>query len=299
MSSAQPSSLQALAPTTTGRLVVTAFLLACFAIPAATNEYTQYIVNLMLVYVLVGTGFNLVIGYLGQLAFANAALFGIGAYATAILMNRVNAPFVIALPVAGFAGLLVGALISVPALRGVRLFYLAIITMAFGELLRFSYIHAEGLTNGSTGLEVPRATLFGISLQTQSSLFYVFLVVTILLVAGTRNLLRSRIGRAICAVRDNELAAATVAIPTSWYFVIAFAWSGFVVGIAGGLFAVLIGRVVPESFNLAQLILHFAIVIVGGVGTLLGPILARSCSPPSPSCSGPSLAPTRRSSARS
>lgn len=250
-----------------------AALAAALAVPLATNEYTQYVCNLIVVYALVGTGFNIVIGYLGQLAFANAALFGIGAYATAIPMARLGIPFPLALAFGGVMGAAVGALVSVPALRGIRDYYLAILTMAFGELLRFVYIHADVLTNGSTGLEVPRASVFGAPLRTQTEMYYAFLAVTVAVLAASASLLKSRFGRAIAATRDDELAAAALGVPTSGYVVFAFAWSGFVVGLAGGMFAILIGRVVPESFNLTQLILHFAIVIVGGVGTLAGPIL--------------------------
>jgi branched-chain amino acid transport system permease protein len=145
--------------------------------------------------------------------------------------------------------------------------------MAAGELLRWGYIHASGLTGGSTGMAVPAPTVFGISLGSQASLYYGFLVVAILLIAGTRNLLRSRVGRALVAVRENELAAAALAIPTARVITLAFAWSGLIVGIAGCLFAVLIGRVLPNSFTLGQLAEQFAFVMVGGVGTLAGPIL--------------------------
>src|SRR3954469_14889311 len=98
------------------------------AIPFLVNDYIQYVIDLALVYVLVGVGFNIVIGNLGQLAFANAAFFGVGAYAAATLMYHFGLPFLAALPAAGIVGAAAGALASLPALRGVRGFYLAIIT---------------------------------------------------------------------------------------------------------------------------------------------------------------------------
>jgi branched-chain amino acid transport system permease protein len=254
------------------RVIAAGCIIAAFLAPLATNEYTQYVLNLVVIYALVGVGFNIVVGFLGQLAFANAALFGIGAYSSAILLSRFDLPFGLALVCAGIAGAFAGALVSIPALRGVRSFYLAILTMAFGELMRFVYIHADAITMGSTGLEVSSVSLLTIPLHTQTRLYYAFLPIALILLFASLHLIKSRVGRAICATRDNELAAATLGIPTSSYFVLAFAWSGFIVGIAGAMFAVLIGRVVPESFNLAQLILHFAIVIVGGLGVFLGPI---------------------------
>ncbi len=247
-------------------------VLALF-VPLFTNPYTQFVVNLMLVYVLVAVGFNIVIGNLGQLAFANTACFGIGAYATGLLMADAGLPFWAALIPGGAMGALAGFLASVTALRGIRIYYLAIVTLAFGELMRWVYIHAEGITRGTDGLPVPMPTVFGMSLDTEVKKFYVFLAIATVVVKGTSNLLRSRIGRAIVAIKDNELATASLGIPTALYIVLAFVWSGFVVGIAGGMFAILIGRVVPDSFGLIELIFHFAMVMVGGFGSLSGSVL--------------------------
>lgn len=247
--------------------------LLALAVPLFANPYTQFIVNLMLVYVLVTVGFNLVLGNLGQLAFANTALFGIGAYTAAMLMAHAGWPFWAAILPAGMAGAMAGFLASVTALRGIRNYYLAIVTLAFGELLRWSYIHGEAATGGTDGLVVRRADFFGIVLDSETARFYVFLLIVTVIVKGVSNLLRSKIGRAIVAIRDNELATASLAIPTGRYIVLAFALSGFVVGIAGSLFAVLIGQVIPESFGLTELILHFAMVLVGGLGSLFGSVL--------------------------
>ncbi len=255
------------------RAIAVAVVIGALFVPLFTNEYTQYIVNLMLVYILVSVAFNVLIGNLGQLAFCNVAFFGIGAYTTGILMHHLGWPFWVAVLPSGFVGAAAGFLASVPALRGIRALYLAIMTLAFGELMRWVYIHSEAVTMGSTGLPVPRATFFGFALQTAADRFYVFLGITILVVLATSNLLKSKHGRAIVAIKNNELAAASLGIPTAHFIILAFLWSGFVVGIAGSMFAVLIGRVVPESFNLVELIQHFAMVMVGGVGSLPGAVL--------------------------
>jgi branched-chain amino acid transport system permease protein len=247
--------------------------IALLALPMFLNDYTQYVVNLALVYVLIGVGFNIVIGNLGQLAFANAAFYGIGAYAAAILLYHYKVPLLVAIAAGAIAGSLAGALVCLPVLRGIRSFYLAIITLAFGELMRWVYINAETWTLGSMGLHVPRPVLFGWVLATEKQKFYLFLVIVTLLVAATANLLRSRVGRAFMSIRDNELAAASMGIPTALYMVLAFAWSGFVVGTAGALYAVLVRQVSPEAFNLLELILHFGIVVIGGLASLTGSIL--------------------------
>jgi branched-chain amino acid transport system permease protein len=242
-------------------------------VPFFVNPYIQFVINLILVYVLVGVGFNIVIGNLGQLAFGNVAFFGLGAYTSGILVVHAGWPWWTTVLPAALVGALAGALASLPALRRIRLFYLAILTMAFGELMRWIYIRAEPLTHGSMGLAVPPPVFLGIRLGTDRAKFYVFLGLVVVVVLLTSSLLRSRFGRAFMAIKDNEIAAAAMGIPTGRYFVLAFAWSGFVVGIGGATYTALIGHVTPEAFNLLELILHFAVVMVGGLGSLAGSVV--------------------------
>ncbi|SVC88860.1 uncharacterized protein METZ01_LOCUS341714, partial [marine metagenome] len=211
--------------------------IVALVIPFLTNEYLLWMVNAILVYVLVTMGFNLIIGNLGQLAFANTAFFGIGAYTTAILMVYLGVPYVVAIVGSALTGGLAGFLASVTALRGIRLYYLAIITLAFGELMRWVYLHGDKVTMGSDGLLLPPAFFFGLPLDSEVPKFYVFLALTVVVVKATSNLMRSRVGRAIVAVRDNEAATASLGIHTARYIVLAFVWSGSVVGIAGAMFA--------------------------------------------------------------
>lgn len=258
-------------PRRRARLLVLAAIAAAAALPMVANDYWQFVASMALVYCLVTLGFNLVLGYLGQLAFANVAFFGIGAYATAIAMAA-GAPFLLGLlagaVVAGFAGLLVG----LPALR-IKGYQLAIVTLAAGELLRWLYIHGGSLTQGSSGLAVPPAAVFGLALDSDRAKYWAFLVITVLCLWTTRNLLRSATGRAVVAVRDNELAALGLGMHTAGFKVLAFGWSGVVVGIAGGMYACLLGRVTPESFGLTQLLVHFSMVMVGGLGSFVGSVI--------------------------
>lgn len=242
-------------------------------IPLFANNYLQFMANMIMVYVLVTVGFNLVIGNLGQLAFANTAFFGIGAYMTAILMTYAGFTYETALVGAAIFGGLAGLLASITALRGIRLYYLAIITLAFGELMRWVYIHGESVTRGTDGLPLPDVTVFGLSMHSDTAKFYFFLLITVLVVKGTSNLLRSRVGRAIMAIRDNEMTTASLGISTANYIILTFVWSGSVVGIAGGMFAAATGRVFPESFSLTEVIVHFAMVMVGGTGSLIGSVI--------------------------
>lgn len=245
---------------------------ALLFLPLVVNDYAQYIVNTILVYGLVGLGFNIVLGYLGQLAFANAAFFGLGAYASTLAAVWLRIPFWASLLPTGVIGAIAGWLVCLPALR-LRRYYLAIVTLTFGELLRWVYIHADTVTGGSSGMAVPNANLFGLVVQSDAQKYYPCLVVTAALYWISRNLLRSRFGRALNAVRQNELAAASLGLAPVRVKMIAFAWSGAIVAIAGALFAMVLGRITPDSFGLSQLLLHFAIVMIGGLGSLVGSMI--------------------------
>jgi branched-chain amino acid transport system permease protein len=170
-------------------------------------------------------------------------------------------------------GALAGCAASIPALRGVRSFYLAIMTLAFGELMRWIYIRWEPVTGGSMGMAVPPTDLFGWPLSSDFRRFYVFLVLAVLVVIATDRLLHTRFGRAFLAIKGNELAAAAMGIPTNRYIVLCFGYSGFVVGIGGAMFASLVGHLSPASFDLTELILEFAIIMVGGLGSLTGSVI--------------------------
>ena len=181
-------------------------LLVLLSLPFAVNDYVLYVVNLTLVYALAAVGFNIVLGYLGQLAFANAAFFGIGAYAFAVSTSAWNLPFLAALAFTAAVSGATGFVVGLPALR-LRRYYLAIVTLVFGELLRWLYIHSDRITGGSGGLGLPPISLAGLAIDTDSRKFYVLLAVAGVMIGLTWNILSSRIGRAWTAVRENELAA--------------------------------------------------------------------------------------------
>jgi branched-chain amino acid transport system permease protein len=243
-----------------------------YFVPQFINEYIQFVVNTIVVYCLVAVGFNIVVGYLKHLAFANAAFFGIGAYATGLLIVHLNAPFLVALSGGAFAGAVAGASVTLPALRFAG-YYLMIVTLAFTELMRWIYVHAEPVTFGATGFNVPEASILGFAFNNEERKYYLFLTVTILGLWACRRLLSSRYGRSFVAIGNNERAAAMAGIPILQRKILAFASSGFVVALAGGLFAILNGRVTPDSFGPDQTLLHFVIIMVGGLGSLLGSIM--------------------------
>ena len=139
--------------------------------------------------------------------------------------------------------------------------------------MRWVYLHGDKVTDGSDGLLMPPSSFFWIPLDSEVPKFFVFLLITVLVVKATSNLMRSRIGRAIVSIRDNEATTAALGIHTARYIILAFVWSGSVVGIAGAMFAVLTERVLPEAFGLTEVIIHFGMVLVGGTGSIVGSVI--------------------------
>jgi branched-chain amino acid transport system permease protein len=241
-------------------------------LPRHVNNYVLFVCNTIIVYSLVSVAFNVVIGYLGQLALANAAFFGIGAYATGLLMVHLAAPFVLALVLGALAAAAAGILMSILAMR-LSGFYLIAVTWAFTELMRWVYIHADAYTFGALGFNIPSVTLLGYEMDTEERKYYFLLSLALAGIWATARILASRFGRAFVAIKNNEMAAAMAGIAVVRMKFIAFAWSGLIAGLAGGLYALINGRVTPDPFGLDQMLLHFVIVIVGGLGSLIGSVL--------------------------
>jgi branched-chain amino acid transport system permease protein len=243
---------------------------ALVVLPALANPYLLYVTNIALIYVILAVGLNLLLGYAGQFAFANAALFGIGAYATGLLQVKLGLSFWIAFPGAVLFTTLIGLLVALPALRLSGL-YLALVTLAFAQLTQWLMLNWERVTFGAGGFKVPPLT-FG-RLSPELGLYYLTLLLAGLLVAGAWNTVRSGVGRAFVAVRDSEVAAEALAIDLACYKAIAFSMSALYAGVAGGLYSAALSFVAPEGFDLFQMVVQFSMVVVGGLGSVWGSVL--------------------------
>lgn len=248
-----------------------AVLCVLLPLPSLVNAYQQYIVNLVFIYVLVAVGFNIVIGYTGQLAFSNVAFFAVGSY-TLTILARSGYPLAVGLVAAALVSGLVAVFIGLPALR-LKGYYLSIVTIAFVEVVNWVLTNGGDFTGGARGLTLQHGSLFGIALNNPTTHYYVIAPTVVALVMLTNNLLRSGVGRAFVALRENELIAQAMGIEPTRYKLIAFAWSGVLVGIAGGMFALAIGHISPESFGFDEMIRPFIMVVLGGIGTTLGPVV--------------------------
>jgi branched-chain amino acid transport system permease protein len=244
--------------------------LVLLVLPALANPYILYVANIALIYVILAVGLNVLLGYAGQFAFANAALFGIGAYATGLLQVRLGLPFWIAFPAAVVITTLIGLVVALPALRLSGL-YLALVTLAFAQLTQWLMLNWERVTFGAGGFKVPPLA-FG-PVPPALGLYYLSLVLAGLLVAGAWNTVRSGIGRALVAVRDSEVAAEALAIDLARSKAIAFSISALYAGVAGGLYSAILSFVAPEGFDLFQMVVQFSMVVVGGLGSVWGSVL--------------------------
>jgi branched-chain amino acid transport system permease protein len=262
------------------RATVFAVIVAAALVPVADPpQYALRILAMIGIYGLLATGLNIVVGRAGLLDLGYVAFFGLGAYAYAMVASEhfdIHLPFLLALVLSTAVAAVAGVLLGIPVLR-LRGDYLAIVTLGFGEIVYLVLLNLDrpiNITGGVAGiLEVDRADLFVFTADSLVANYYLILAFVSLAVFASHRLVASRIGRAWVAIREDETAAAAVGIDTTsaklWAFAIGASFSGF----AGSLFASLQGAVFPNTFLFTQSILVLAMVIVGGMGTLWGPLV--------------------------
>ncbi len=255
------------------------FLVVLFAVlallPTWANQYTLFVGNLMMLYIILALGLNLLVGFAGQLAFANAAMYGIGAYGAGLLQVKLGLSYWIAAPAGAVMAMVIGTLLAFPALR-LSGIYLALATLAFAQATQWVLLHWQSVTFGAGGFPVPEPNFGSIPIGADLGIYYVTWIVAIVLLIFAWRVVRSRIGRAFVAMRDGEVAAQALGIDLLRYKAMAFALSGFYAGAAGALYCAVLDFVSPESFDLFQMILHKAMIVVGGLGSIVGSVLGAS-----------------------
>jgi len=255
-----------------GRLWMGIGLLLLFGVvPFVSSAYMLYIVNNIGIYAIAAVGLNLLIGYTGQISLGHGAFFGVGAYAGAILATRAGMPFFLAVPLAGIISAAVGMVFGLPSAR-LKHLYLCIATLAGQFIIEYVLVQWDSLTGGAEGIVVPSASLFGIDLGSDRAFFYVIFFCFVLMTWIAVNLIRTRIGRAFIAIRDNDRAAEGMGIPVFPYKLLSFAISSFYAGFAGALFAYYTMCITPEPFNLWLSIEYIAMIIIGGLGSIPGSV---------------------------
>jgi len=247
------------------------FILGLVVAPFATDPYVVYLINLSCVATVAALGLNLLTGFTGQISLGHAAFFAIGAYCTAILSSEFGMPYWLCLPASGFFAAFTGLLLGIPCLR-LKGLYLAMATMSFGVVVEYVVITWEGVTKGVRGIGIPTPKVFGYPLDSNEKLYYFLLAVTAIAVVAATNLVRTRIGRAFIAIRDRDIAAEVMGVNLTKYKVMAFAIGSFYAGVAGGLYAYLMHYIHPEHFTFLLSVQYLAMIIVGGLGSILGSV---------------------------
>src|SRR5262252_435367 len=245
---------------------------ALLVLPAVANQYTLFVGNLMLLYIILALGLNILVGFAGQLAFANAAIYGIGAYGTALLQVHLGWSFWAAAPVGAVLAMVIGTLLAIPALRLSGIF-LALATLAFAQATQWVLWHWQSVTFGAGGFRTPSPSFSWFAIKQDYGIYFVSWVTTVALFLFTWRIMRSRIGRAFVAMRDGEIAAQSLGIDLLAYKAMAFALSSFYAGVAGALYSGLLGYMSPEGFDLFQMIIQKAMIVVGGLGSVVGSVL--------------------------
>jgi len=247
-----------------------ALLIGLAALPFLASSYTLYMVNFLAINVIVVIGLNILVGYAGQVSLGHAGFFAIGAYGTVILMSEAHLPFFAALVLAALIAAAFGFLLGLPALR-LEGPYLAIATLGFGLTIT-QIIGRIELFGGRQGLHTPDLFIGPWHLESDRDFYFLLIPITVLLAIAARNLTKTKIGRALIAIRDAEIAAETLGVNIMGYKTLAFAISAFYAGIGGGLFAFVLRFIEPEIFTLLMSIMFLAMVVVGGLGSIMGSI---------------------------
>ncbi|MBV9653034.1 MAG: high-affinity branched-chain amino acid ABC transporter permease LivM [Acetobacteraceae bacterium] len=277
-----------------GRYVGPALLLGALLLPLTGERYYLDLGVLVMTYVMLGWGLNIVVGLAGLLDLGYVAFYAVGAYSYAIFSTTFGLGFWTCLPIAGLLAALWGVILGFPVLR-LRGDYLAIVTLAFGEIIRIVLVNWVSLTNGPNGISgIPRPTLFGLTFNAGGGpgsfadffgvtpsithriafLYYVILGLALLTNWVTLRLRRQPLGRAWEAMREDEIACRSLGINITRTKLTAFATGALFGGFAGAFFATRQAFISPESFTFIESAIVLAIVVLGGLGSQLGVALA-------------------------
>ena len=244
-------------------------------LPDVVSNYRLFLVSTMIIAAIAVLGLNLLTGFNGQISLGHSAFYAVGAYTAAILMDKLDMPYYATLPIAAVMCFIVGYLFGLPALK-LEGHYLALATFALAlsvpQILKYKWL--EDLTGGVQGIVLSKPEVpFDIPLNEDQWLYYYCLVVMVLLYWAAANILNSRSGRAMMAIRDQYMAADTMGIDTALYKTVTFGISAAYTGIAGALSASAIAFVAPDSFNFFLSIKFLIGLVVGGVGSLAGSVV--------------------------
>jgi branched-chain amino acid transport system permease protein len=247
-------------------LVISIILL--FFLPFIFSYHLVSLVNNIFINVIIVLGLQIVMGYCGQISFGQPAFVAVGAYTSAILTTKFGFSFWLALPISGIMAGIVGIIGGAPSLR-IKGFYLAMSTIATFFVTIWVIIHLK-ITGGNTGITPPPPQIGSFSFNSDERMYYIIMLVMLGMTYFARNLMRSRVGRAFVAIRDNDLAAEVMGVNLYYYKLLAFFISCFYAGIAGSLLGHWYMAITAEQFSLMHALIYVGAIIIGGMGSIPG-----------------------------
>ena len=255
------------------RLTQLVLLAAAAVFPLlVSNPYAIRLAILSGIFIILSLSLNLLTGFSGQISLGHIAFYGIGAYTAAILSKNLGVNFLICMLAAVVVTALFGLLLGLPALK-LGGYYLAIVTLGFSEIVRLVEINWMDLTNGPLGINgIPKPALFVVKLSSPRAYYYMCLLLVALTILVIRNILESRVGYALGAIRGDENAAKFMGVNIFRYKIMAFMVSAGIAGLAGAFFAQYVTFIDPTSFASDQSTLVLIMVIFGGIGSLPGSV---------------------------
>lgn len=237
------------------------------------SAYILQTVITIIIYIPLALSQNLITGFAGMLTMGQAAFYGLGAYTSALLVMRLGVPWPIAFLAAGLVAAIAGVIVGVPCLR-VGSDYLTLMTIGFGVIFSAVATNWVALTRGSMGMPgVPPASIGPLVFNTLPKQYYLYLLIAAACYFFMYRLTNSHIGRALIAIREDEIAASTMGINIAYYKVLAFTFGALWAGFAGSMLAHLLAFVGPQSFTLDESLLHVQMAILGGFGSLAGSVI--------------------------
>ncbi len=262
----------ALYPLPLARYSTLGIVVVLLLIPLFLDSHLMALLNLVTLASIGAIGLNLLVGYTGQVSLGQGGFMMVGAYTAALLTVRLGMPFWVGLPAGGAVAALVGTFFGIPSLR-IKGLYLAIATLAAQLILEWTINHSTWISGGmQSTLYIPTPTLFGWAINTEYRRYFMILPVAALAYMAAQNLVRSRVGRAFIAIRDRDVAAQIIGVDIFRYKLLAFAVSSFYAGVAGALWTYYLKIANYEHFTLAVSVQYLAMIIIGGLGSVLGSI---------------------------
>ncbi len=262
----------AIVRTKTQWVMLIGFLILLFCAPVFLGNFWLNKINLIGITLIAATGLNILVGYCGQLSIGHVGFIAVGAYTSAILTSKLGFPFPLSFICSGLMAGIIGLIFAMPSVR-VKGFYLAITSIAAQFIIIYVIQKWTALTGGTNGLTVADASILGFVFDSQKSFFYLIMGVAVVCIFLAKNLARTRVGRAFIAIRDNDLAAEVMGVNLFFYKMLAFFIGCFMAGISGSLMAHWSVSISPDNFSFHESILYVGMIIIGGLGTTLGPIL--------------------------